>query len=171
VVRVEQVLHFIGNNGTALQGRADPWIDKYIFPGAVLPTLTEFTRLSRNHFFVDDLQCIGPSYAKTLRAWHDNFHAALDDGRLHAAYADPTFVRMWDYYLLVCEALFECRAINLWQFVLVPRPQPLPCGRPAHTAGQADYARVLPACIAATNRVVTIDGSPVNDTEEDEEGK
>ena len=41
------VLHFIGSNGTALRGRADPWIDKYIFPGALLPTLGEFTTLSR----------------------------------------------------------------------------------------------------------------------------
>ena len=53
------VLHFIGSNGIATRGRADPWIDKYIFPGAVMPTLGEFTTISRDRFFVDDLHCIG----------------------------------------------------------------------------------------------------------------
>lgn len=65
---------------------------------------------------------------------------------------------MWDYYLIVCEALFECRAIALWQFVLIPRVPCVPDGS-QHVAEQSDFARVLPPCVFDKDRrPPTLDG-------------
>ena len=84
------------------------WIQKYIFPGGVLPSLAEMERASNAAgFVVSSSTDIGAHYARTLREWRERFWAAIDDVR--AAGYDERFVRTWDYYLALCEAGFATR--------------------------------------------------------------
>lgn len=107
------LLHTIGGNDSTI--KCDPWINKYIFPNGMLPSITQISRSVEGLFIVEDLHNIGPHYAKTLLAWHKNFQQAWD--KLKIKYGER-FKRMWDYYLLSCAGSFRARYIQLWQIVL-----------------------------------------------------
>jgi cyclopropane-fatty-acyl-phospholipid synthase len=87
------------------QRRGANWIQKYIFPGGLLPSLAVIERAThRTSLLVTGVTDIGPHYAPTLRAWRANFMGNLDAVR--ALGFDERFVRMWEYYLALCEAGF-----------------------------------------------------------------
>ena len=110
------LLHSIGKNrsGTAI----DPWIEKYIFPNGVLPSVAEIAQSSEHAFVVEDWHNLGADYDRTLMAWHQRFEAAWP--RLRPRYGER-FYRMWRYYLLSCAGAFRARDNQLWQVVLSPR--------------------------------------------------
>ncbi len=88
------------------QLRGANWIQRYIFPGGVLPSLAAIERaLEGTRLLITDVADIRASYALTLRAWRDQFMAQLDAVR--AIGFDDRFVRMWDYYLSISEAGFR----------------------------------------------------------------
>jgi cyclopropane-fatty-acyl-phospholipid synthase len=105
--------HTIGGNKTDKYG--DPWISKYIFPGAKLPTLTQLTKAVEGRFIIEDVHNFGPDYDKTLMAWHKNFVKRYPEIQDHY---DERFYRMWTYYLLICAAAFRVRDLQLWQIVM-----------------------------------------------------
>lgn len=111
------VVHTIGEPDFVPAG--DPFFEKYIFPGAVIPTMSSLTVAYENHFILEDWQNFGYDYAKTLAAWNVNSKKFFEEKP--DAYT-PEFQRMWDYYLKMCESLFELRINQLWHFVLSPRP-------------------------------------------------
>jgi cyclopropane-fatty-acyl-phospholipid synthase len=87
------------------QRRGANWIQKYIFPGGLLPSLAVIERAThRTSLLVTGVTDIGPHYAPTLRAWREKFMSNLDAVR--ALGFDERFVRMWEYYLALCEAGF-----------------------------------------------------------------
>jgi cyclopropane-fatty-acyl-phospholipid synthase len=91
--------------------RAD-FIQKYIFPGGMLPSPTAFERVSRDAgLSLDGPEFFGQSYADTLEHWLDRFEAALPDVR--ALGFDERFVRMWRYYLAYCRAGFRAGTIDV----------------------------------------------------------
>lgn len=94
------------------------WIQQYIFPGALLPSLTALTAsMTRSsNLFVEDLQNIGPSYALTLREWSKRFKER--QSQVLSLGFDDKFCRLWEYYLAICEAGFEERYINDLHLVL-----------------------------------------------------
>jgi cyclopropane-fatty-acyl-phospholipid synthase len=98
--------------------RKEDWIQRYIFPGSLLPSLealqTAMTRASG--LMVVGLDEIGPHYADTLGAWRARFFESLPE--VHALGFDDRFIRIWDFYLASCEALFRTRAIRDMQLVL-----------------------------------------------------
>ncbi len=98
--------------------RKEDWIQRYIFPGSLLPSLEALqAAMSRSsELIVVGLEEIGPHYADTLRAWRETFLARLPEVR--ALGFDERFVRTWDFYLASCEALFRTRAIRDMQLVL-----------------------------------------------------
>lgn len=106
------LLHTIGGNSSSRSN--DPWLDKYIFPGSLIPSLRQVADASEGLFICEDLHNFGPDYDKTLMAWHENFLKHWDV--LKSDY-DERFFRMWKYYLLVCTASFRARKNQLWQFV------------------------------------------------------
>jgi cyclopropane-fatty-acyl-phospholipid synthase len=57
--------------------RSDDFIRRYIFPGGHLPTVSQLTAAltagSKNQLIVDNIENIGPHYAKTLRIWKESF--------------------------------------------------------------------------------------------------
>ncbi|PUE62610.1 cyclopropane-fatty-acyl-phospholipid synthase [Limnohabitans sp. 2KL-17] len=109
------LLHTIGKNHAG--AGIDPWIEKYIFPNGVLPSVSEIAFYSEDTFVMEDWHNFGQDYDKTLMAWHVRFEAAWPD--LQPRYGDR-FHRMWRYYLLSCAGTFRARDNQLWQVVLSP---------------------------------------------------
>ena len=84
------------------------WIQKYIFPGGVLPSLAEMERANaRSGLVLTGTTDIGLHYVTTLHQWRERFWQAIDGVRAQGY--DERFVRMWDYYLAICEAGFATR--------------------------------------------------------------
>ena len=108
----------IGNNRSV--NSTDPWIDMYIFPGGVIPSLTQISKAIERQLVIEDVQNFGPDYDKTLLSWHANFINSYP--KLHDKY-DGEFYRMWEFYLLSSAALFRTRKIQLYQIVM---RKPLP---------------------------------------------
>ncbi len=99
--------------------RANPdWIQKYIFPGGMLPSLTELSKAmtKSSSFTVEHLSNIGVNYAETLRRWRYAFEERSEE--LLAMGFDETFQRKWIYYLSYCEAGFQTRFTNTLHLVL-----------------------------------------------------
>lgn len=106
------LLHTIGNNQTYFS--TDPWINKYIFPHGMLPSMKQISTAVEKYFLMEDLHNFGPDYDKTLMAWHKNFVASWEEIKNSF---DQTFYYMWRYYLLMCAGLFRARKAQLWQIV------------------------------------------------------
>jgi cyclopropane-fatty-acyl-phospholipid synthase len=99
------------------QLRGANWIQTYIFPGGVLPSLAAIERsLHRTHLLVRHVDDIAASYVLTLRAWRAAFFARLDEVR--AMGFDERFIRLWDYYLSISEAGFAAGITQDLQLVL-----------------------------------------------------
>jgi cyclopropane-fatty-acyl-phospholipid synthase len=98
--------------------RNPDWIQKHIFPGGMLPSLTALTRAITRHspFVLEELENIGPHYAPTLKMWRERFTDARAE-LIRLGYGDE-LLRKWVYYLCYCEAGFAARALNDLQLVL-----------------------------------------------------
>lgn len=107
------LLHTIGGNESAISG--DPWIDKYIFPNGMMPSIKQIGEAIEGFFVMEDWHNFGLDYDKTLMAWYHNFNAHWPE--LKQKY-DKRFFRMWNYYLLISAASFRARDNQLWQIVL-----------------------------------------------------
>lgn len=107
------LLHTIGGNISAT--KTDPWLNKYIFPDSMLPSIAQIGKAAEGLFVMEDWHNFGQDYDKTLMAWFKNFDAAWP--QLKNQY-DERFYRMWKYYLLSCAGSFRCRMNQLWQIVL-----------------------------------------------------
>ena len=106
------LLHTVGSNYT--RRSPDPWMNKYIFPNGVLPSLNNISTAAEHLFVLEDLHSLGSDYDKTLMAWYENFTNNWPE--LSEKY-DNRFYRMWSYYLLGCAGAFRARNIQLWQIV------------------------------------------------------
>jgi cyclopropane-fatty-acyl-phospholipid synthase len=93
------------------------FIQKYIFPGGALPSISSISSaVSRvTDLQISHLHDIGIDYARTLRIWRERFMQRLPEVR-SLGYPDE-FIRMWEWYLLYCEAGFLERAISTVQLV------------------------------------------------------
>jgi cyclopropane-fatty-acyl-phospholipid synthase len=98
------------------------FIQKHIFPGGFLPSVTALSAAmtGASDLRTVHLEDIGPHYAETLARWRSNFFAHLDGVR--ALGFDERFVRMWEFYLCYCEAGFRERHLGTAQMLLV-KPQ------------------------------------------------
>ncbi len=95
------------------------FIQKYIFPGGCLPSVSVMTKLLCKHsdMVLWSLDDMGQHYARTLRHWHENFDASLD--KIHELGYDEGFIRMWKFYLSYCEGAFLERATSAVHLVAV----------------------------------------------------
>lgn len=112
------LLHTIGSHEK--KTAVDPWTDKYIFPGGVIPSFEQMSKAVKGLFVIEDMHNFGHDYYCTLMAWHANFIAAWPVLKRTGKY-DERFRRMWEYYLLSCAGAFKARRLQLWQFVLSPK--------------------------------------------------
>ena len=94
------------------------WIQKHIFPGGLLPSLTILTQTMTRHsrLMVEQAENIGDHYALTLAEWRRRFIAARET--VAALGFDRRFQRKWVYYLSSCEAGFRERVFGNFQLVL-----------------------------------------------------
>lgn len=106
------LLHTIGGNKSSKNG--DRWVEKYIFPNSMLPSIKQLAKASEDLFILEDLHNFSADYDKTLMAWYDNFERGWPE--LKNKYGDR-FYRMWRYYLLSCAGSFRARKNQLWQIV------------------------------------------------------
>ncbi len=107
------LLHTIG--GTVSKIHTDPWINKYIFPAGMIPSIAQIGKAIEGIFVMEDWHSFGADYDKTLMAWFENFDRNW--GEISAKYGE-TFYRMWKFYLLSCAGSFRARNNQLWQIVL-----------------------------------------------------
>ena len=98
--------------------RKPDFIQKYIFPGGMLPTTGIIEReteeaglqLVAKEFF-------GEGYARTLEEWQRRFQDAWP--AIKALGFDERFKRTWEYYLAYCQAGFETGSINVGLYKIV----------------------------------------------------
>ena len=97
--------------------RTYTWIQKYIFPGGLIPSVTAIEdSLSRTRLRVTGRHDFGAHYAETLRIWRDRFSARGDE--VAALGFDEVFRRMWLFYLCYAEAGFRAGYLNVSQLTL-----------------------------------------------------
>lgn len=94
--------------------RSVDFIQKYVFPGGMLPSMTTLReQVARAGLTWTENTTFGQDYARTLATWRDRFTAAWDDiGRMGF---DERFKRLWNYYLSYCEAGFRAGSIDVTQ--------------------------------------------------------
>lgn len=108
------------------------FIQKYIFPGGALPSVTAILDklTGKTDLRLINLDDITPHYAETLKRWRQNFLAAR--ARLHELGYDEAFVRLWDFYFCYCEDGFRERAIGTVHMLLAKpgyrQPDPVASG-------------------------------------------
>ncbi len=107
------LLHTIGGNASYTS--TDAWIDKYIFPNGMVPSIVQLGNAMEYHWVVEDWHNFGPDYDRTLMAWWNNFNRAWPD--LQKKYGER-FYRMWKYYLMASAGTFRSRKLQLWQIVM-----------------------------------------------------
>ncbi|GMQ81129.1 MAG: cyclopropane fatty acyl phospholipid synthase [Rhodothermia bacterium] len=113
------LLHTIGIRHSSKS--TDPWIDKYIFPNSMLPSILQIGKASEKRFVMEDLHNFSSDYDRTLMAWYENFKNGWD--ALKSDY-NERFYRMWKYFLLSCAGSFRARNTQLWQIVFSKKGVP-----------------------------------------------
>ncbi len=95
--------------------RGTDFIQRFIFPGGMLPTPTIVQeQAAKVGLKLIENQNFGLSYAATLAEWRRRFHNVTHE--LQALNYDIKFRRMWEYYLCYCEAGFRSGVINVGLF-------------------------------------------------------
>ncbi len=94
------------------------WINKYIFPGGFLPSTEAIEQVTREHtsLRVAERFAMGRHYARTLAIWDERFAAAHE--HIAALGFDPTFERMWHFYLSYSRAGFASGYLDVQQILL-----------------------------------------------------
>jgi cyclopropane-fatty-acyl-phospholipid synthase len=76
---------------------SNPWISKFVFPGAYCPALSEvMPAIERSCLLTTDIELLWLHYADTLRYWQRRFAA---NRHTIASLYDERFCRMFEFYL------------------------------------------------------------------------
>ncbi|MEL7025664.1 MAG: cyclopropane-fatty-acyl-phospholipid synthase family protein [Pseudomonadota bacterium] len=119
------LIHTIGR--TDPPGMTSPWIDKYIFPGGYVPSMSEtMVAVEKEDLYPCDVEVWRLHYAETLRHWHDRFVERRDEA---VALYDERFFRMWRYYLIASELTFRHNRQCVFQFQLAHDQEAVPLSR------------------------------------------
>ena len=113
---VIQVITIPDNRYLRYRLRPD-YIQRFIFPGAHLPSLGALTRALRpTALGIRDREDLAAHYALTLATWR---RLLLEQRQtLFALGFDESFLRRWEFYFAYCEAAFRTRYVADWQLVL-----------------------------------------------------
>ena len=100
--------------------RGVDFIQKYIFPGGMLPSPTVLKQQVENAgLAVEKSIEFGKSYDVTLRRWHTTFNEKWEE--IARMGFDERFKRMWDFYLTSCASTFDSGNCDVTQ-ITVNRP-------------------------------------------------
>jgi cyclopropane-fatty-acyl-phospholipid synthase len=96
------------------------WIQKYIFPGGLLPSTEAIIGITERHTRLRtvDMLSLRPHYAETLRLWRERFVERRD--AVAALGFDDVFHRMWELYLAYSEAGFRSGYLDVHQWTFAP---------------------------------------------------
>ena len=119
------VSHSIG--GLDSPSAINPFIRKYIFPGADIFSLSEVIPLiERSGLICKDIEILRIHYAETLRHWRKACEAQRDEV---AAIYDKRFFRMWELYLVISEMGFRYKNLMVFQIQLSKPLETVPLTR------------------------------------------
>jgi len=92
------------------------WIQKYIFPGGLLPSTQAISDITERHtgLHTVDMTSLRSHYAETLRLWRERFMRQRDE--LAQLGFDEVFARMWELYLAYSEAGFRSGYLDVYQW-------------------------------------------------------
>lgn len=120
------LVHTIGSTA-APHETTDAWINRYIFPDGRLPRLEELIEeMRRAGLTVGHVENLKLHYAETLRHWKEKFNRNREAIRALGPQYNDEFLRMWDYYLQICEAGFRYGDLQLYQILFCKGPWTLP---------------------------------------------
>ena len=93
------------------------FIRKYIFPGSCLVAMPQIMQAikEKTDMVMIDSEDITHHYARTLQVWRDDFQKALPEVK-GLGFSEP-FTRIWNFYLVYCEAGFLENLIGDFQLV------------------------------------------------------
>jgi len=102
--------------------RSFSWIQKYIFPGGIIPSLQSIDETLATHttLRVTQRRELGAHYARTLHLWRQRFDEQWP--QIHQLGFDETFRRMWEFYLAYCEAGFRSGYLGVSQLQMTREP-------------------------------------------------
>ncbi|MDG1852468.1 MAG: cyclopropane-fatty-acyl-phospholipid synthase [Gammaproteobacteria bacterium] len=119
------LIHTIGNKTVPLE--TNPWINRYIFPGGRIPSLSETAiGIEKSRLMLTDVEIWRMHYAWTLRALLERFEAHKDE---IVGLKDESFYRMWEFYLAVCDMSFEFANLVVFQCQLAKQHEVVPITR------------------------------------------
>lgn len=106
-----------------------PFIRKYIFPGAYVPSLSEvFAATERTALWCADMEVLRLHYHYTLQHWMKRFAANRE---AIIALSDARFYRAWEWYLAAVDAGFGNGTNMVFQLLLSPKIDAVPIIRDA----------------------------------------
>jgi len=93
------------------------FIQRYIFPGGMLPSKEILKSLINNHNLkLQNEYSFAVSYAKTLNEWNKRFQKSWPE--ISKKGFNEYFKRMWEYYFAYCESGFKTGNIDISQFLI-----------------------------------------------------
>ena len=119
------LIHTIGSINP--KGPPAPFIQKYIFPGGLVPSGSDLMDAVENTgLILTDMESLIHHYDKTLKAWLDRFLKNRDKAR--RVYSER-FCKMWEFYLASCSAAFRYRDLLVYQLQIVKNYTAIPSNR------------------------------------------
>jgi cyclopropane-fatty-acyl-phospholipid synthase len=119
------LMHTIGR--VDVPTATNPFIDKYIFPGGYIPSMSEvMTSIERSGLTITDVEVLRLHYAETLKAWRERFMARREEAK---KLYDEKFCRIWEFYLASSESAFRWQGLVVFQFQLAHDQQAVPLTR------------------------------------------
>ena len=98
--------------------RRTDFIQKYVFPGGMLPSEARLKPVTDDAGLRwDGVERFGLDYAETLKLWDERFQRAWSEIQRTAGF-DERFRRLWRFYLGYCEAGFRSRRTDVIQLGL-----------------------------------------------------
>jgi cyclopropane-fatty-acyl-phospholipid synthase len=100
------------------------WIQKYIFPGGLLPSTRAIVDITGRHTGLRavHMTSLRPHYAETLRLWRERFTRRRET-LVHLGF-DEVFGRMWELYLAYSEAGFRSGYLDVYQLTFAREARP-----------------------------------------------
>lgn len=108
-------------------GGANPWLERYIFPGSDCPLLSDIHRaIEAVGLISTDIEILRLHYAWTLEAWLERLQQHRQE--ITDRWGDR-FYRMWEFYLAACAASFRYRDTVVFQIQLAHHLDTVPATR------------------------------------------
>ena len=119
------LIHTIGS--TDPKDPPQPFIQKYIFPGGLVPSGSDLINaVEKTGLVLSDMECLIHHYDKTLKAWLDRF---LQNREKAKKMYSEHFCKMWEFYLASCSAAFKYRDLLVYQLQIVKNYTAIPSNR------------------------------------------